>query len=52
MNHLENKSICELFIKMLNDLAERNQSLPGIPDVQAVLQQSGQSGDGDPQKTA
>jgi hypothetical protein len=50
MNHLDNKSICELFIKMLNELSERHQSLPGIPDVQAVLQQSGQSGDGDAQK--
>jgi hypothetical protein len=37
MNHLENKSICELFIKMLNELADRNQSLPGIPDMQTVL---------------
>lgn len=47
MGHLDNKSICELFIKIVIDMAERNQSLPGIPDVEAVLQQSGQSGDGD-----
>lgn len=50
MAHLDNKSICELFIKIITDMAERNQSLPGIPDVEAVLQQSGQSGDGDPTK--
>lgn len=44
MNHLDNKSICELFIKVLTELSDYNQnqsSLPGIPDVTAVLQQSG-----------
>lgn len=46
VNHIDNKSICELLIKILFELTDYNQSsLPGITDVQAVLQQSGQSGD-------
>ena len=42
LDHLDNKSIVELFVKFLNEMAEHNtKSLPGID----VLQQSGQSVD-------
>ena len=38
MDHLDDKSVCELFVKLLNEISDHNcQSLPGIPDVQAVL---------------
>lgn len=48
--HIDNKSICELLIKILFELTDYNQGLPGlpglpVPDVTAALQQSGQSGD-------
>lgn len=45
MNHVGNKSICELLILLLNEVSEQNHNLPGISEVQTVLQQSGQSGD-------
>ena len=45
MEHLDNKSIVELFVKILTELSENSGPLPGISDVQTVLQQSGQSGD-------
>jgi hypothetical protein len=32
--HIDNKSICEIFIKMLNELSEGNKGgLPGLPDI-------------------
>ena len=37
VEHVGNKSICELFIQILNDISEYNHNLPGISEVQTVL---------------